>query len=83
MGATSMSQVDPRHSSSVFKGRWAAVRSDLIGLALLVVCLLAFVTAVLRWGDQVWEVIDGPCTGYSREHRGSVGWERIESACPE
>jgi hypothetical protein len=78
-----MSQIDRRHSSSAIKGRWAAVRSDLIGLAVLVVCLMAFVTAVLRWGDQLWEVIDGPCIGHSREHRGRVGWERFESACQE
>jgi hypothetical protein len=72
-----MSQAYPRRSPSAIKGRWATVRADLIRLAVLVVCLLAFVMAVRRWGDQLWEVIDGPRTVQeltaregSREHEG-------------
>ena len=54
-----MSEEYQLHSSPSIEDRMATLRSDLFNLAVLVVFMLIFVTAVLRWGDQLWDVIDG------------------------
>jgi hypothetical protein len=56
---SSIPQNDHTPASLPCRGRWTALRSDCLSLAVLVVCMLIFLVAAKYWGPELWDAIDG------------------------